>query len=341
MIPFLLERRQACLPLKEGQPPWIGMMQFEGPEKKLEIILKRARPELRGNAHGLWNQVVEAAYTHIISSSTNEWFDAYLLSESSLFVYADRIIIITCGKSQLFRTVPVLFQFFAPSDIKYLFYERKNFIYPEAQLSNFEAETARIRDIFPGDKFIFGPEEADHVYVYFSHTLNTVPARVQKKRDVTLEILMHGIANEVSSQFYFDADTECMDVRARSGIVRMFPRRSVIYDEHFFYPCGYSVNALMGQHYFTIHVTPQPECSYVSFETNAVLQDYRPLVQRVVKCFRPQRFTLVVTYNQKALQVPFIVPQQFTEISHQQMEMGDGYQVSFANFQKNNIPLLM
>lgn len=309
-------------------------MHFEGPEKKLEIILKQARPELRGNRHGLWNKVVDAAFTHIIQSATNEYFDAYLLSESSLFVYDDRIIIITCGKSQLFRTVPELFKFFELAEVKYLFYERKNFIYPDAQLSNFEEETAPIRQLFPGHKFIFGPQEADHVYVYFSHTEDLPKEPRKKSRDVTLEILMHEIDEQVSSQFYFTSASSARNVRAQSGIESLFPRREIIYDDYFFSPCGYSVNALMGKSYFTIHVTPQPECSYVSFETNAVLNDYRPLVQRVVHCFCPRRFTLVVTYNQKSLQVPFIVPDQFVNTSHQQMEMGYGYQVSFANFHK-------
>ena len=44
------------------------------------------------------------------------------------------------------------------------------------------------------------------------------------------------------------------------------------------------------QAYFTIHITPEPECSFVSFETNAVLPNYTPLVRHVVELFQPGSF---------------------------------------------------
>ena len=44
------------------------------------------------------------------------------------------------------------------------------------------------------------------------------------------------------------------------------------------------------QAYFTMHITPEPECSFVSFETNAVLPNYTPLVRHVVELFQPGSF---------------------------------------------------
>ena len=60
-------------------------------------------------------------------------------------------------------------------------------------------------------------------------------------------------------------------------------------DETLFMPCGYSLNALVGENHHTIHVcicictylfsflqvTPQPECSYASFETTVQYKDYK------------------------------------------------------------------
>ena len=52
----------------------------------------------------------------------------------------------------------------------------------------------------------------------------------------------------------------------RSGIDLLLPGSSI--DGFLFNPCGYSCNGLLDDTYFTIHITPEPECSFVSFETN-------------------------------------------------------------------------
>jgi S-adenosylmethionine decarboxylase len=53
-------------------------------------------------------------------------------------------------------------------------------------------------------------------------------------------------------------------------------------------------------HYFTVHVTPEPHCSYASFETNvpARLHDGRDttadVIEHVVRIFRPGRFSVTL-----------------------------------------------
>merc|ERR1719174_2600759 len=42
-------------------------------------------------------------------------------------------------------------------------------------------------------------------------------------------------------------------------------------DEKFFEPIGYSSNGVFGKHFTTVHVTPQPGCSYLSVETSMPL----------------------------------------------------------------------
>lgn len=40
-------------------------------------------------------------------------------------------------------------------------------------------------------------------------------------------------------------------------------------------------------HYFTIHITPEPEFSYVSFETNAPYSQYERITRKILKIFNP------------------------------------------------------
>jgi S-adenosylmethionine decarboxylase len=76
-------------------------------------------------------------------------------------------------------------------------------------------------------------------------------------------------------------------------------------DAYLFTPCGFSANGVIpapngqsGTHYFTVHVTPEPHCSYASFETNVPhLQNGRQtadIVEHVVDIFKPGRFTVTL-----------------------------------------------
>ena len=69
-------------------------MYFEGPEKKLEILLKDKDNFVRKDNIYSWESIVNACEAEIIAKHTFQFCDAYLLSESSLFVYDDKILMI-------------------------------------------------------------------------------------------------------------------------------------------------------------------------------------------------------------------------------------------------------
>ncbi|KAL3478449.1 S-adenosylmethionine decarboxylase [Aspergillus californicus] len=82
-----------------------------------------------------------------------------------------------------------------------------------------------------------------------------------------------------------------------------FPEARI--DAYLFTPCGFSANGVIptpdaagGTHYFTVHVTPEPHCSYASFETNVPHskngQTSAGIIQQVVDIFKPGRFTVTV-----------------------------------------------
>jgi S-adenosylmethionine decarboxylase len=309
---------------------------FEGPEKKLEIILFSPSPELRHNHDGRWERVVQASRAEVISSIFTEHLDAYLLSESSLFVWEDRVLMITCGKTTLIDAVPEILKIIDRNLIAFVFYERKSFMFPHEQPSDFEDDVARLVDFFPGKSYRLGPANDDHVHVFYASNTHDMP-----KRDVTLQVLMHDLEPGVIKIFTSEIDCDAGEVEKRSGLNRIYTGMKK--DSYLFSPYGYSLNAIFEKNYITIHVTPQPEGSYVSFETNVIQENYDALARQVISIFRPGRFSLVLTTSMDPTCRPLrhTVGRDFFgyDISEKSVyEFNSGYAVTFMNYISNYGP---
>jgi hypothetical protein len=67
---------------------------FEGSEKRIEVDFsftpKAPINGLRAFSRQQLDELMQLAHCEIVSSRTNEHFDAYVLSESSLFVYPNK-----------------------------------------------------------------------------------------------------------------------------------------------------------------------------------------------------------------------------------------------------------
>lgn len=101
----------------------------------------------------------------------------------------------------------------------------------------------------------------------------------------------------VMDQFYMKDGDTAKDVTRESGICDLIPG-SVI-DATLFNPCGYSMNGMKSDGtYCTIHITPEPEFSYVSFETNLSQTSYDDLIRKVVEVFKPGKFVTTLFVNQ-------------------------------------------
>ncbi len=272
---------------------------FEGPEKKVELVV--CGDSLRRLPQSAWREVVRAADAHVLSMVSSEACDAYLLSESSLFVFDDHVTMITCGRTRLADGVLALIDLVGVSRIALLIYERKNETYPALQHTSFREDAQRIAKRIPGHALRFGNEHDHHVNVFASSMTFEVDAS-----DTTLEILMHGLPPTVATQF-IGAPSE--GVAEAAGIAELLgcwgdlsptrddaraKDRAFRIDEHSFDPAGYSLNALRGREYFTVHVTPEFEGSYMSIETNL---DFRgrldEMVAQVVDVFRPRCFDVL------------------------------------------------
>jgi len=120
-----------------------------------------------------------------------------------------------------------------------------------------------------------------------------------------IEVLMTGLDRTVMKQFYRDKDFVSVEELTKRSKIQSLYRASTLIDAHAFDPLGYSLNTLIDGFYSTIHITPQPECSYVSFETN----DFNPddclsLVKDVISIFKPQSFTVLVNSDSAAFSAP-------------------------------------
>ena len=72
----------------------------------------------------------------ILSHVSNEHMDAYVLSESSLFVYKHKCFLKTCGTTTLLRCLPALLDAARAEglELEWLGYSRKDFTFPTDQV---------------------------------------------------------------------------------------------------------------------------------------------------------------------------------------------------------------
>ncbi|XP_029168960.1 S-adenosylmethionine decarboxylase proenzyme isoform X1 [Nylanderia fulva] len=302
---------------------------FEGVEKLLEIWftsskgLKQHQGDLRQIPRQKWESLLKMVRCEIISFCRNDQVDAYVLSESSMFVSKRRLILKTCGTTTPLQCLEPLLELveeytgFDDVEVKdasdtseestrnrentlriyNVFYSRKNYKKPELQISphqTFEEEVALLDSLFPdGSAYCMGSPETDCWYLY---TLIRDKSLQDPEPDQTLEILMTQLDPDVMSIFTRDVCSSADEATVKSGIDKLIP--NMIIDDFLFEPCGYSMNGVSKNgSYMTIHITPEPEFSYVSFECNVPEKSYDEIIRRVLNTFKPDKFVVTIFAN--------------------------------------------
>lgn len=284
---------------------------FEGAEKLLEIWfissdVKNKHRDLRQIPRNKWESLLKSVRCEIISFCRNEQIDAYVLSESSMFISKRRIILKTCGTTtplQCLEPLLTLVQCFAGFDkVENIYYSHKNYKRPELQASPhqaFEEEVSLLDTFFPdGEAYCLGSTDADCWYLY---TLSEGNALISDEEpDQTLEILMTQLDAEVMSIFTRIECSSASVATQKSGICKLIPHMS--FDDFLFEPCGYSMNGItQSGSYMTIHITPEPEYSYVSFESDVPEVSYKEIINRVLKTFKPRQFMVTIFANKESV----------------------------------------
>jgi S-adenosylmethionine decarboxylase len=177
-------------------------------------------------------------------------------------------------------------------------------------------QAAFLKKYFPeGSAFIMGPVTGDHWFVFVADYVDRPTTEcIDRTLDVShcrgcmlhitascSQMMMFGIDEEVAKLFVKDAKRFPKDseVTRASGISTLLPGSNI--QEFCFEPCGYSMNGLLYDSYWTIHITPESHCSYASFETNIRMRNYSSLIKAVLAIFRPKRFTMTLFADEHGL----------------------------------------
>jgi S-adenosylmethionine decarboxylase len=301
---------------------------FEGPEKTLEVCFKPHIGEPRGCralSRRQLDQICKRARCTILSQISNDHLDAYVLSESSLFVYRYKVVIKTCGTTTLLRCIAYLLQHAGRGlgmELEWVGYSRKNFTFPGDQLyphSSFEQELQYLKSHehlsarLNGSGHVLGPVTGDHWFVYVADKYDRPDFTAT---DRIINIMMFDMHPDCAAMFVrgegegaavvvdsgngkVNANQAGHDMTVQSGIANLVP--GAVVDACAFEPCGYSMNAIQFDSYYTIHVTPEASCSYASFETNNPYRSYRSIINNVLNVFRPRRFVLTMMADEAGL----------------------------------------
>jgi S-adenosylmethionine decarboxylase len=296
---------------------------FEGSEKKATILIDQKEYSLLDNIDDdFWQQMVQCGDAHILSSIENNDCKAFLLSESSLFVWHDRLLIITCGNTQLVRSVEYFIQQVGMDKIQQVIYQRKNEYFAHAQPSTFGDDIKLLSQYMTGNAHRFGELDSHHNYIF--HQDNDFQAQ---NNDKTYELLAYQISKKASDKLTTIGLTT-KEIRAFLQLELLFS--DFLLDDFVFDPFGYSINAIKGLQYLTIHVTPQENSSYVSIESNVNLIE---LAASFLAILSPKSFDLL-SFNEFGFSelTETFIPKKYVATSLVNQHLTNNYLVCFTNY---------
>ncbi|ORX36875.1 S-adenosylmethionine decarboxylase [Kockovaella imperatae] len=243
------------------------------------------RKGLRIVPRAVWEEMLDIVKCKVLSVVEGDELDAYLLSESSLFVAPHVLILKTCGTTLnllgLHRIIEIAREYCGFTNIWRCFYSRKSFFFPERQSGphkDWRDEVTFLDSVFcsAGSAYTVGPMNRDHWLLYLTSpdTLPLLPSDSSLSnssfrlslpcpgrppptyQDQTLEILMTHLSPSARAPFFHAEATSSgssltghelgLGISTRLGIDKLFPAYETTLDSYGFDPCGYSANAVIG-----------------------------------------------------------------------------------------------
>ncbi|MCE9678379.1 S-adenosylmethionine decarboxylase proenzyme [Shewanella sp. AS1] len=235
-------------------------MEFESAEKRVEICVKQeslAFVDLRQFDAAFWRTALAKAGAFILSKMSHQLCDAYVLSESSLFVWQDRVLLITCGDTSLVDTALEIVTAIGSEHLQSVSYQRQHEVFAHRQSRSFSHDVQCLTRVLPGEAYRMGHLDGHHQHLFVHGKLSEACAYSA--------LHLYQIKGELS-QYLRGDEQDKQAIFAQLQLDELLPEFS--FDTHLFSPCGYSLNAVSQKHYLTLHITPQLPNSYLSLETN-------------------------------------------------------------------------
>ena len=255
-------------------------MFYEGTEKRLEIIVKEA--DLHTFPEQFWRELVAQADAFVLSKIQNQAIHAYLLSESSLFVWKNRILLITCGNTQLVNAAHFFQKHYSKDKIQALIFHRHQSIQPDLQKSSFHEDAQSLNnqlkgisqhysDKYQGDLFFFG-------------SLNN---ELLNSKEI---LMLQGLSGSFAEHLQ-NGEASNHLIESKLDLKRYFPQFTI--DQFTFAPKGYSLNAISSENYLTIHITPEKLSTYLSLESSLPKVELNNFIVHLKQLFQPQNSKLI------------------------------------------------
>jgi len=305
-------------------------VQFEGAEKKAEISIDNSNYCLLSDLPtSFWQQLCAKAGANILSAVENTSCRAYILSESSLFVFSDRFVILTCGETNLASAIKFFLDALPQLAIKTVNFQRKNEYFAAHQPSSFAEDVARLSETIAGQCTVLGDLDAHHsqIFSYRSDaTQTTMPS---------YELLAYHISTE-ASDFLINDKLTSQAVIDYLGLAHLTAGFTL--DSHCFTPYGFSLNAINGDKYVTLHITPQPNNSYVSVVSNT---DITELSEALLRVLKPQSFDILTSTPLATLIKTPLLNELYRRINQQSVQLHCGRHIAYLNLKHNTTTKLI
>lgn len=253
-------------------------MFYEGSEKRLEITCSENLLEFENS---FWQEMVQQAGAYIISKIENQQSKAFLLSESSLFVWKDRLLLITCGETHLLQASLYFQKHVQRKQITSLLFQRHQAHYPEKQKTSFHQDSLQLQKQLKGVSHHWCADYCGDIFLFGNN----------QQSNATKNILMlHDLSGYFFEQLQRGKVQED-EVASQLQLAEHF--RTFHIDQYSFDPKGYSLNAINDERYFTLHITPEKQSSYISFESNLLNNEVAEFHAKLIALFPPKRAYLM------------------------------------------------
>lgn len=251
-------------------------MFYEGTEKRLLICTKELN--LLTFTEEFWHRLVAQSDAEILSSIQNSSIKAYLLSESSLFIWQDKLLLITCGNTKLVNAALFIQKQLGKQQIATLVFQRHQALKPHLQASSFEQDTFLLEKLFNGQQQHWRDDYQGDLFIFGDITKNTMP---------TQHIYMlHGLRGDLAESLQQKSSDKAI-ILEKLQLEHFFNDLTI---DHFsFDPKGYSLNAVRGNDYLTIHLTPEQLSTYLSIETSFPDSQCIDFINHLHTLFSPER----------------------------------------------------